>query len=169
MQFMNLTMLFDFMRVLKSIKKHSTKDEYFLMHILFSTICSMQEQKLNHRNYSEKEINMVNFVQATEHDVHMYEKFGSLTFMRVRWAQSAVHSSTVQRNTVGQHSGATELIGWHDIIEVVAMARRSDVPRKRWCSSIPGPTRRPRQQGRRRRGALVARLRGQRCRGKRGW
>jgi hypothetical protein len=32
----------------------------------------LQEEKLNPRNYSEQELNMDNFVQATEHDVHMY-------------------------------------------------------------------------------------------------
>jgi hypothetical protein len=77
---MNLNKISDFMQVLNSIRKHPTKDEYFPMHILFTTIYLLQEQKLNHRNYSEWEINMDNFIQDTEHDVHMYEKFGDLTF-----------------------------------------------------------------------------------------
>jgi hypothetical protein len=77
---MNLNKISDFMQVLNSIRKHPTKDEYFPMHILFTTIYLLQEQKLNHRNYSEWETNMDNFVQDTEHDVHMYEKFGDLTF-----------------------------------------------------------------------------------------
>jgi hypothetical protein len=40
----------------------------------------LQEQKLNPRNYSEQEINIRNFVQAADNDVHMYAKFGGLTF-----------------------------------------------------------------------------------------
>jgi predicted CxxxxCH...CXXCH cytochrome family protein len=36
----------------------------------------MSEQKLNYINYSKHEINMSNFVQATEHNLHMYAKFG---------------------------------------------------------------------------------------------
>jgi hypothetical protein len=40
----------------------------------------MEKYKFNHKNYSEQEINMDNFVQATEHDVHMYTKFGGLDF-----------------------------------------------------------------------------------------
>jgi hypothetical protein len=55
----------DFMKVLNNIKKHPSKSK----HTLFSTICLMQEQKLNHRSYSEQEINSGNFVQATKHDV----------------------------------------------------------------------------------------------------
>jgi hypothetical protein len=34
----------------------------------------MQEQRLNPRIYSEPEIIMSNFVQATDHDVHMHVK-----------------------------------------------------------------------------------------------
>jgi hypothetical protein len=77
---MNLKKISDFMQVLNNIRKHPTKDEYFPMHILFTTIYLLREQKLNHRNYSEWETNMDNFVQDIEHDVHMYEKFGHLTF-----------------------------------------------------------------------------------------
>jgi hypothetical protein len=40
----------------------------------------MQKQKLNYINYSGHGINMSNFIQATEHDVHMYAKFGGLAF-----------------------------------------------------------------------------------------
>jgi hypothetical protein len=49
------------------------------MHILFTTIYLLQEYKLNHGNYFKYKINMRNFVQSTEHDVHMYAKFGGLT------------------------------------------------------------------------------------------
>jgi hypothetical protein len=41
----------------------------------------MQEQKLNCKTYSEQKLNMRNFVQATEHDVHLYEKFGDFTLL----------------------------------------------------------------------------------------
>jgi hypothetical protein len=75
---MNLNMFYDFMQVLNIKMKHPTKNEYFSMHILFTTIYLLQTQKLNHRNYSEQEISMGNFVQATDHDVHMYKKFGEL-------------------------------------------------------------------------------------------
>jgi hypothetical protein len=73
-------MLSDFMHVLNSIRKYYTKNEHFSKHILFSTIYLLQEQKLNHRNYSEEDINMRNFAQGTEHDVHKYAKFGDFTF-----------------------------------------------------------------------------------------
>jgi hypothetical protein len=45
------------------------------MHILFITIYLLHEQKLNHENYSEQELNMDNFVQANKYDVHMHTKF----------------------------------------------------------------------------------------------
>jgi hypothetical protein len=62
MQFINLIMLSDFMQVLNSIIKFSTKDEYFPKHIVFSTIYLLQVQKLNPRNYFEQEINMIYFI-----------------------------------------------------------------------------------------------------------
>jgi hypothetical protein len=77
---MNLTMLFDFMQVLNSIRKYYIKNQYFPTHILFSTIYLLQEQKLNHKNYSEQELNMVNFIHANDNDLHMYTKFGGLSF-----------------------------------------------------------------------------------------
>jgi hypothetical protein len=79
MRFMHLIMFFDFMQVLHIRSRHPTKNEYFPMHILFTTIYLLQEQKLNHSNYSEQEINMRNSVQATENYIHKYEKFGYLT------------------------------------------------------------------------------------------
>jgi hypothetical protein len=60
--------------------KHHTKNGCFPMHIIFTTIYSLTEQKLNHNKYSKQELNMSNFSQATEHDVHMYAKFGYLYF-----------------------------------------------------------------------------------------
>jgi hypothetical protein len=77
---MSLNKFFDFIHVLYSITKHSVKNEYFSMHILFTTIYLLQEQKLNPRNYSKQELIMNNFVQSTEHDFHMYAQFGGLTF-----------------------------------------------------------------------------------------
>jgi hypothetical protein len=75
MHFMYLNVLSDFMKVLNSIRKHSTKNEYFHKHTLFTTIYLLQEQRLNPRTYFEKEINMDNFIQATENDTNMHENF----------------------------------------------------------------------------------------------
>jgi hypothetical protein len=80
MGYMNLTMLFNFIQVLLITRRHPTKINYFSKYILFTTIYLLQEQNLNHRKYSEQEINLSNFLQATEHDVHMYTKFGGLTY-----------------------------------------------------------------------------------------
>jgi hypothetical protein len=74
MIFMNLNMLFDFIQVLYSIRKHSIKVGYFPKHILFIIIYLLQEQKLNYRNYSKQEIIMGNFVQVTEYDANMYAR-----------------------------------------------------------------------------------------------
>jgi hypothetical protein len=79
---MNLILLSDFMYVLNSKWKHPTKNEHFPMHILFTTIYLLQEQKLNPNKYSGQEINMGNFVQANGHYVHMYTKFGDFIFYR---------------------------------------------------------------------------------------
>ncbi len=69
---MHLNMLSSFM--------HPTKNEYFPMHILFTLIYLLQEQKLNHKNYSEQELNMGNFLHGNDNDLHMYAKFGGLSF-----------------------------------------------------------------------------------------
>jgi hypothetical protein len=58
---MHLIMFSDFIQVLNSIRKHTTKNEYFSRHIIFTTIYLLQEQKLNPRIYSEQELNMNNF------------------------------------------------------------------------------------------------------------
>jgi hypothetical protein len=79
---MNINMLHNFMQVLNSIRKHPPKNEYFHKYILFTTIYSLQELKLNNRNYSKQELNMFHFVKSTEHDVHMHGKFGGLYFYR---------------------------------------------------------------------------------------
>jgi hypothetical protein len=54
------------------MRKHSTTNEYFLMHIIITTIYSLQEPNLNHGNYSEQELNMGNFLQYNEYYVHMH-------------------------------------------------------------------------------------------------
>jgi hypothetical protein len=76
----NLTELSDFMHVLNYIMKQHTKNGYFPMHIIFTTIYSLKEYKLNHNKYSEQKLNMSNFWEATEHYVHMYAKFKDFTF-----------------------------------------------------------------------------------------
>jgi hypothetical protein len=60
------------MQVLNSTRKHSTKNEYFPSHILFTIIYLLSEEILNHRNYFEQEINMINFAYATDCNVHMH-------------------------------------------------------------------------------------------------
>jgi hypothetical protein len=62
MYFMSLNKFSDFIEVLNSIRKHPTKNDYLPMHILFTTIYLLQEQIVNHRNYSKQEINMLNIV-----------------------------------------------------------------------------------------------------------
>jgi hypothetical protein len=62
------------MQVLNIKRKHSTKNEYFPKHILFTTIYLLQEYELNHNNYSEQKINMSNFVKAKERDMNMHAK-----------------------------------------------------------------------------------------------
>jgi hypothetical protein len=59
---MNPHTLYDFIEVLKIKRKHPTKDYYFLMHILFFTVCLLQDYNLNPRNYYEQKINIINFV-----------------------------------------------------------------------------------------------------------
>jgi hypothetical protein len=75
MEIMALIILYDFIQVLNSTRKYYTNNEYFPKHTLFSTIFLLQEEVLNLKNYFEQEINMINFVQATENDVLMYASF----------------------------------------------------------------------------------------------
>jgi hypothetical protein len=58
---MNLNMLYDFMQLLNINRKHPTKNEYFPRHVVFTTICLLQEQKLNPRNYSKQKLNVIKF------------------------------------------------------------------------------------------------------------
>jgi hypothetical protein len=61
---MNLNMLFDFIQVPLSKRKHPNKDYYFCTHIQFTTIYLLGEHKLKYNNYSGQQINMRDFVQA---------------------------------------------------------------------------------------------------------
>jgi hypothetical protein len=76
---MDLIIFSDFIQILHIKRRQHTKNEYFPMHILFTTIYLLQEHKSNHRNYSKQEINMSNFLQYIEHDFPMYAKFRGLT------------------------------------------------------------------------------------------
>jgi hypothetical protein len=58
---MNLNKLSDFIQVLNIKRKHYTKNEYFLKHIIFTKIYSLHELKLNHRNYRKHKIIMRKF------------------------------------------------------------------------------------------------------------
>jgi hypothetical protein len=82
MIFMNLIKFSNFMQGLNSARKRYTENECFSMHILFSIVCLLQEQQLNHRNYSEQEIIMRSFVQATGHDINMHAKIQYLILHR---------------------------------------------------------------------------------------
>jgi hypothetical protein len=80
MHVMSFNKFSDFMQVLYSIRKHPTNNEDFPMHILFTRIYLLQEQKLNNRNYSKQKINKRTFLHATEHVVHLHAKFGGFRF-----------------------------------------------------------------------------------------
>jgi hypothetical protein len=75
MHYVSLNHFSNFILVLNSMSNHPTKNECFCMHILFTTINLLYKQKLNHENYSAHELDMGNFVQVTEYDMHMYTKF----------------------------------------------------------------------------------------------
>jgi hypothetical protein len=72
----------DYILVPNSIRNHPTQNECFCMPIPFTTIYLLHKQKLNHGNYSEGELNMENFVQDNEYDVHMYTKFQDVCMYR---------------------------------------------------------------------------------------
>jgi hypothetical protein len=69
---MNLIIFYDFIQGLYSTREFSTKSYYFPMHILFTTIYLLQEQQLNHRNYSKQELSMDFFVWATNTYMNIY-------------------------------------------------------------------------------------------------
>jgi hypothetical protein len=62
MRLVRLTWFYDFMQVLNTKRRHYTNSEYLPKYILFTTICLLQEHKLNPNRYSEQELNMENFV-----------------------------------------------------------------------------------------------------------
>jgi hypothetical protein len=79
---MSLNKLHDFTQVAYSMRKVYINNYYFPKHILFTTIYLLQEHNLNPGNYSEHEIILIIFVQATAYRVYMYAKFGCLTIYR---------------------------------------------------------------------------------------
>jgi hypothetical protein len=74
MRFMNPIILSYFMQGLNSTREFATKNYYFPMHILFTTIYLLQEQELNPKIYSKQELIMSTFVQATDHEINMHAK-----------------------------------------------------------------------------------------------
>jgi hypothetical protein len=68
-----------FLQVLYNARKLPTKNLYFSKHILFSTIYSLQEQKLNTSNYPRQELIMGIFVFATNYDMNMHAKIQSIS------------------------------------------------------------------------------------------
>jgi hypothetical protein len=74
MHYVGLIKLSISMHVLGIHRKHYTKNGYFPKHTLFSKIYLLQAKRLNARNYSEQEIIITNFVQATDFDLHMHAK-----------------------------------------------------------------------------------------------
>jgi hypothetical protein len=68
-------MLYDFLQVLNSARDVYTKNYYFSMHILFTTISLLQKKRLNPRNYSKQEIIMRLFVWDTGDDMKVHAKF----------------------------------------------------------------------------------------------
>jgi hypothetical protein len=69
---MNLIILYYFMQGLNSTREFSTKNYYFPMHILFTTIYLLQKHELNPRIYSKQKLIMSIFVQAIDHDINMH-------------------------------------------------------------------------------------------------
>jgi hypothetical protein len=55
-------MLSDFKQVPNSARDIYTKNHYFSMHIIFTTISLLQKQRLKTRNYSKQELIMELFV-----------------------------------------------------------------------------------------------------------
>jgi hypothetical protein len=78
MHYVSLNHFSDFIQDVYSIRKHSTINEYFPMHIIITTIYSLQEPNLNHGNYSEQELNIGNFAQSTEYDAHKHARIQDL-------------------------------------------------------------------------------------------
>jgi hypothetical protein len=75
---MHLKLLPDFLHVLYSTRKFSTKDYYFSKYIQFFTIYLILEQNLNTINYPRQELIIKIFVLATDHDMNMHAKIQSM-------------------------------------------------------------------------------------------
>jgi hypothetical protein len=73
-------MLFDFYASFKQYKEAYYQEWIFSYAYSIYYNLFIVGKKLNHRNYSEQELNMGNFVKAMDHDVHMYAKFGYFNF-----------------------------------------------------------------------------------------
>jgi hypothetical protein len=82
MRFTSLTRVYDFLQVIHIKRRQSTKNDHLAMYILFTIIYLLQEQKLNHRNYSKQVTIMIIFAQANYHDVHMHAKIQYLILHR---------------------------------------------------------------------------------------
>jgi hypothetical protein len=65
-----------------SAKEFATKNYYFPMHILFTTIYLSQEHELNPKIYSKHKLIMSIFVQATDHEINMHAKIQYLILHR---------------------------------------------------------------------------------------
>jgi hypothetical protein len=62
MDFLPQILFSDFIQTLNSTREFYTKNHYFPKHLLFTTISSLQKQRLNPRNYYKNEIIMKLFV-----------------------------------------------------------------------------------------------------------
>jgi hypothetical protein len=63
MRLIHLIIFSDFIQVPNSARKFASKNYYFPLHILFSTIYLLQKKQLNHRNYSKQELSMEIFCE----------------------------------------------------------------------------------------------------------
>jgi hypothetical protein len=70
------------MQGLKSTREFATKNYYFPMHSLFTTIYLLQEKELNPRDYSKQELIMSILLHATDHEINMHEKIQYLIVHR---------------------------------------------------------------------------------------
>jgi hypothetical protein len=82
LRFKDLIMISDFKQVLHSAREFYTKKYYFYNHKLFSTISLLQQQGLNPRNYSKKELIMELFPYTTDNGMHMLANIQSITKCR---------------------------------------------------------------------------------------
>jgi hypothetical protein len=79
---MALTTIYDFMQVPNSTRKFATKNYYFPMHILFTTIYLLQELELNPIIHSKQSLILSIFVQATDHEINMHANIQYLILHR---------------------------------------------------------------------------------------